>query len=334
MRQFATLIRAGVTIVEATRILAMQTESKALKKALRQVEEDIRGGEAFSDAAEKHKRIFPLLFIYMIRASEQSGTLDETLNRLAATFEKQHVTRQKIKSALAYPIILAIASAGAATFLLTKVVPTFASMFSDFGADLPLITKMVLAASHWMQRFWWINILLIIGIVIGGIAAKRHPKGAYQIDYLLLKLPIFGVLLRKATIARMARTLSSLFSSSVPILQAISIVEKVVLNKVMAGVLEASKQNLERGGMLSEPLSKHWIFPPLVVQMVQIGEQTGALDAMLSKIADFYEMEVDMAADRLKSLIEPIMIVVMAAVVGVIVLSIIVPMFDIFQHIH
>ncbi|RAP74749.1 type II secretion system F family protein [Paenibacillus montanisoli] len=333
-RQFATLIKAGVSIVDSTKILAEQTESKALRKALLQVEEDIRGGTAFSDAAEKHAKVFPVLFINMIRASEFSGTLDESLNNLAATFEKQHVTRQKIKSALAYPIILAIACAGTAIYLLTSVVPTFASMFADFDAELPKITQFVMGASDWMQSFWWLILLFAAGSVAAIVIAKKHPQGSYYLDHALLKMPIFGALIRKATIARMARTLSSLVSSSVPILQAITIVEKVVLNKVMANVLETSKQSLERGGMLSEPFNKHWIFPPLVTQMVRIGEQTGSLDTMLSKVADFYETEVDMAADRLKSLIEPIMVVIMAGVVGVIVLSIVVPMFDIYQHVQ
>ncbi|AZN43341.1 type II secretion system F family protein [Paenibacillus albus] len=334
MRQFATLIKAGVPLVESTRILAEQTESKALRKALRQVETDIRGGEAFSDAVEKYPKIFPQLFIHMIRASEYSGTLDETLERLAITFEKQHVTRQKIKSAMIYPMILMISCISAAVFLLTNVVPTFASMFESMDAKLPRITRIVLGLSHWMQSFWWLMLLAVIGLVIGMIVMKRSPAGAYRIDYVMLRMPIFGPLLRKATIARMARTLSSLFSSSVPILQAIDIVEKVVLNKVMSAVLENSKQSLERGGMLSEPFSKHWIFPPLVTQMVKIGEQTGSLDTMLAKVADFYETEVDTAADRLKSLIEPLMVVFMAAVVGVIVSSIIVPMFDLYQHVQ
>ncbi|WP_308637370.1 type II secretion system F family protein [Paenibacillus silvisoli] len=334
LRQFATLIKAGVSIVDSTRILAEQTESKALRKALLQVEEDLRGGTAFSDAADKHPKVFPVLFVNMIRASEYSGTLDGSLNNLASTFEKQHVTRQKIKSALAYPFVLLLACAGTAVYLLTNVVPTFASMFEEFGAELPTITKLVLGASEWMQSYWWLLLILVAGCAGAVVFANRHPVASYYMDYALLKMPVFGALLRKATIARMARTLSSLFSSSVPILQAITIVEKVVLNKVMANVLETSKQSLERGGMLSEPFNKHWIFPPLVAQMVRIGEQTGSLDTMLSKVADFYEAEVDMAADRLKTLIEPFMVVVMAAVVGVIVMSIVVPMFDIYEHVR
>jgi type IV pilus assembly protein PilC len=334
LRQFATLIEAGVTIVEATRILAEQTESKALKKSLRQVEEDLRGGIAYSDAAEKHSKVFPPMFVNLIRASEFSGTLDESLNRMAIYFEKQHISRQKIKSALSYPIMLALAAAGTVIFLLTSVVPTFAGMLQQFDAELPQITKSVLAASGWMKSFWWVLLLLAISMIVAFVMAKKNKTGSYYIDYALLKVPIFGPLLKKATIARMARTLSSLFSSSVPILQAITIVEKVVLNDVMADVLVKSKQSLERGGRLSEPFGEHWIFPPLVTQMVKIGEQTGSLDAMLSKVADFYETEVDTAADRMKSLIEPIMIVVLAGIVGVIVLSIIVPMFSLYENIH
>ncbi|OSX55244.1 type II secretion system F family protein [Anoxybacillus ayderensis] len=334
LRQFATLLKAGVTIVDATRILAEQTESKALKKALVRIEEQLRSGQPLSVAMTDHPNIFPSLVVNMIRAGEASGSIDETLERLADHFEKVHRTRQKIVSALAYPIVVGIIAVIVVIFLLVSVVPTFVSMFADFGAELPAITKFVLRASEVMQTYWWGVILLFIALYILLIVLRRQKATKYYLDVLMLRMPIFGGMMQKAVLARMTRTLSSLFSSAVPILQALAIVETVVENEVVARVIRTSRDALERGESLTEPMKRHWAFPPLVTQMIAIGEQTGSLDAMLAKVADFYEAEVEAAADRLKSLIEPLMIVLLASVVGTIVTSILVPMFDIFNHIQ
>lgn len=334
LRQFATLIRAGISVVESTKILAAQTESKPLKRVLSEVEYELRQGNPLSVAASNHPKVFSTMFINMIRAGEASGTMEETLDNLATQYEKQHETKQKIVSALAYPLVLAVVALGVTIFLLVGVVPTFVSMFSDFGADLPVITKLVLAMSEWMQSFWWIIILLMILFVTSISVIRSRREWKYYLDYFLLKMPIFGSLLKKAAIARLTRTLSSLFSSSVPILQAISIVEKIVGNEVIAKVLVSSRESLERGESLTVPMKEHWAFPPLVTQMISVGESSGSLDIMLEKVAHFYEKEVDAATDRLKSLIEPLMIVVLAVVVGTIVTSILVPMFDIFNHIQ
>ncbi|MCM3619317.1 type II secretion system F family protein [Sutcliffiella horikoshii] len=334
LRQFSTLIRAGISVVEATNVLAQQTSSKALKRVLFDVEEEMKQGNPLSEAAAKHPKVFSTMFINMIKAGEASGALDDTLDRLATQFEKQNETRQKIVSALTYPLVLGVIAIGVVIFLLVGVVPTFVAMFSDFGADLPLITRFVLGASEWMQSFWWLFLLLVFGAIMGLMAMNKQKQTKYYIDYALLRIPIFGPLLQKAVIARLTRTLSSLFSSSVPILQAISIVEKIVENEVIAKVLANSKIELEKGESLTGPMKDHWAFPPLVTQMITIGESTGSLDSMLDKIAEFYEKEVDYATDRLKSLIEPLMIVVLAVIVGTIVTSILVPMFDIFNHIQ
>ncbi|MEY2192659.1 type II secretion system F family protein [Neobacillus sp. BF23-41] len=332
LRQFSTLIKAGVTVVEATAILALQTESKALKKALLDVEQEMREGNPLSEAAAKHKKIFNQMFINLVKAGEISGNLDETLDRLAEHFEKQHYTRQKIVSALSYPIAVGIIAIIVVIFLLVAVVPTFVSMFDDMGGELPAITKFVLSASGFMQSFWWIVVLMIFAIVFLITYLKKNNQTKYYFDYILLKMPIFGNLLQKAALARMMRTLSSLFSSSVPILQAMSIVEKVVENEVLAKVIRESRDSLEKGRSMTDPMQRHWAFPPLVTQMIAIGEETGALDAMLSKIAEFYEKEVENGTDRLKSLIEPIMIVFLAGLVGTIVTSIMVPMFSMFDQ--
>ncbi|SMF84849.1 type IV pilus assembly protein PilC [Paenibacillus uliginis N3/975] len=333
LRQFSTLIIAGVSVAEATKILAQQTESKALRKALMNVEEELRSGKPLSVAAANHEKIFPPMFINLVQAGEATGNLDETLDRLAVYFEKQHYTRQKVRSALTYPIAIAIIAIAVVIFLLTNIVPTFASMFMQFDAELPAITKTVLAISEWVQAFWWLMLLILAGIVIGIMLILQKPSSKYYFDYAILKVPIFGKLVQKSVIARMTRTLSSLFKSSVPILEALVIVEKVVMNEVMNRVLKESRKSLEGGKSLSDPMKQHWIFPPLVTQMIAIGEQSGSLDLMLEKISDFYEKEVDATADALKGLIEPIMIILLAGMVGFIVLSIMVPMFDIFNHV-
>lgn len=333
LRQFATLLRAGVSVVDTTNILAAQTESKVLQKVLADVEEELREGNHLSIAMGKHRAIFPSIVINMVAAGEVSGNLDDALDQLATYFEKQHYTKQKIVSAMMYPMIVGVVAVFVVIFLLAKVVPSFATMLEDAGGELPMITKFVLGASYFFQYFWWVLIVLAILIYIAFYFIRRNSSSKYYLDYALLKIPVFGKILQKSVLARMTRTLSSLFASSVPILQALSIVEKVAENEVVARVLHQSKNALEAGHRLTEPMKQHWIFPPLVTQMISIGEETGSLDEMLAKVAEFYEKEVETATDRLKSLIEPIMIVILASIVGTIVISIIVPMFEIYKTI-
>lgn len=333
IRQFATLLKAGISVVDATRVLSEQTESKALKKALLDVERDLQEGKPLSGAVAKHRKIFSPMFINMVTAGEAGGNLDETLERLAVHFEKQNNTRAKIKSALAYPIAVAIIAVVVVIFLLVSVVPTFVTMFADFGGELPAITQFVLNASQFMQKFWWLIILVIIGCIVAIVMVRNNKRTKYYLDYFILRVPIFGKMMQKAVLARMTRTLSSLFSSSVPILEAMSITEKVVENEVIARVIHQCHEVLERGQSMAGPMKNHWAFPPLITQMIVIGEETGSLDAMLGKVADFYEQEVENSTDRIKSLIEPVMIVFLAGIVGTIVTSIMVPMFEIFNQV-
>lgn len=334
LRQFSTLIKAGVTIVDSMNILANQTSSKPLQKALLDVEVDLREGIPLSAATAKHKRIFTTLFTNMVRVGEVGGNLDDTLENLAVYYEKQNKTRQKVKSAMAYPAVVGIVAVVVVIFLLVSVVPTFVDMFADFGAELPGITKFVLNASVFMQKFWWLVILLGILIYFSFLFLKQKQETRYYLDYAILKMPIFGKLTQKAALARMTRTLSSMLNSSVPILQALQVVETIVENEVIAGVLKQSRQALEQGKSMTEPMKKHWAFPPLITHMIAIGESTGSLDEMLGKVANFYEDEVENATDQLKSLIEPLMIVFLSSVVGTIVTAILVPMFDIFNQIQ
>jgi type IV pilus assembly protein PilC len=331
-RQFATLMRAGVSIVDATRILAEQTESKPLRKALLEVNSSLLRGTAFSQAIQDHKKIFPPLFVSMIRAGEETGDLEGTLERLAVYFEKQHTTTEKIKSALTYPITVGVMAIAAVVYLLWAIVPQFVSMFESMDAELPAITKMVLALSKSIQGQWYIWLLVIILLITAYQFAKRTERGAYALDYAKLKIPVFGKLNQKGSIAQFTRTFSSLYASSVPILQSLAIVEEVAGNRVIGGYIRKASDSLRQGKPLSEPLKKAWVFPPLVTQMIAIGEETGALDQMLSKVADFYEMDVENTVDRLKSLLEPLLIAFLAGVVGIIVAAIMLPMFSLYSN--
>jgi len=333
-RQFATLIRAGVSIVQSTNILAIQTENKTFRRILSNIEEDLRKGISFSDATAKHPKIFPPIFVNMVKAGEATGNLDETLDRLASYLENQYDLKKKIQSTMAYPLVLFVIMIFVVIFLMVSIVPTFTKMFAQLGGDLPGITLFMIGASKAVQNYWWLGLLTLfmLGIAIR-LLLKNNASFRYYVHTFLLKMPIFGKLLQKEAISRMTRTLSSLVASSVPILESLSIVERVVNNPVLAKILSEARRSLENGRRLSEPLSRSWLIPPLVTQMVAIGEETGSLDFMLEKIADFYDAEVNRTVDTLKSLIEPIMIVILAVLVGIVVLSIVVPMFSMLQQI-
>ena len=334
LRQFATLLKAGISVVEANKILAEQTSNKILKKTLADLIHNLEAGRPYSDGAEKHPHVFPPLFINMMRAGEAGGNMDEILERMAVYFEKQYIASRKVKSALAYP-----ASVGGITiiiiiFLLSTVVPTFANMFASFGGDLPLITKIVMKLGDIMKQVWWVFVLLAIGLYFGIVYIRSNHKTKYYFDYAMLKMPVIGKLLVKSQMALLTRTLSSLFSSSVPVLQSLTIVERVLGNEVISQVLKKSEDSIQQGQSITVPMEKHWAFPPMVTQMIAIGEKSGALDSMLEKVADFYEMEVDTATDQIKSLMEPMLIIFLAVAVGGIVLAIAVPMFSIFQTVQ
>ena len=333
LRQFSTLMRAGVTIVDSIHILSQQVESKALRKALSEIAEELRKGNSLSDSLAKYPKIFEPLTINLVKAGEMSGNIDDSLESLATHYDKAYQTRQKVVSAMSYPVVVGVLAIGVVIFLLSSIVPMFADMFAGFGGELPMITQIVMGASDFVQGYWYL--LLLGGFVIAAVIwlMRKNPQGNMILDTLLLKIPIFGKILQKSALARLTRTLSSLFSSSVPILQCLTMTEKVVGNAVMSKVILSSRDSLERGGSLTEPMRKHWAFPPLIPHMISIGEQTGSLDHMLSKVAEFYEKEVEAETDRLKALIEPLMIVLLAALVGTIVLAIMMPMFEMFQNV-
>lgn len=334
IRQFSTLIKAGITLVEATHLCSRQTASKLLRKSLEDIAMSLEGGKPFSEAAELHRKIFPPLFINLMRAGEAGGNLDEILERMAVYYEKQHHTRQKVKSALMYPLTVGMISALVVIFLLSTVVPAFADIFRSFGGELPLITKMVLGMGTAFMQFWWLLFLGVALILFGIHFLRSDRRTKYYFDLFLLRTPLIGKLLQKAEIARMTRTLSSLFASSVPVLQSLAIAERIMKNEVLIKVIKDARVSIEKGQSISVPMERHWAFPPMVSHMIAIGEKSGTMDLMLDKVADFYEMEVENASDQIKSMIEPMMIVFLSFVVGGIVAAIAIPMFRIFETIQ
>lgn len=334
IRQFSTLIKAGITILDATAILKEQTSQKRLKSVLAEIEEDLRTGHPFSVAAEQHPHVFPPLFTNMLKAGEAGGQFDDILDNMANYFEKQHETKQKVKSAMLYPMVLAIVAVAVSFFMIGFIVPRFAGMFTQLGADVPFITLWMMSFGEFIQKYWW-TLLVSCGllIIVLRVFSKKDPY-RYYLHSFYLKVPVFGPILTKAILARMTRTLSSLYSASVPMTSSLSIVGKVVGNAVIEDLLVQSSNSIQQGDSIAKPMIGHWAIPPFVSQMMVLGEKSGTLDFMLAKVADFYEREVDQAAERMKSLLEPIMILVIAVVVGGVVVSIMIPMFSIFTEIQ
>ncbi|MCD1257452.1 type II secretion system F family protein [Paenibacillus athensensis] len=333
-RQLATLYKAGINMVEAVRVLGEQTEGKEFKKVLLGVAEEMQQGTQFSMAAAKYPSVFSGIFINMIRAGEASGNLDEMLARLAVFYEKEYYTKQKVKSAMVYPAIMAVVTVIVVIILMVFVVPKLVGNFATMGLELPLPTRIVIAISDWMKQFWY---FVIVGLFIPPIALaliKKSPKGVYYLDLVKLKVPVFGKLWHKQALSRFSRTFCSLFAAAIPMLQMMTIVSNVVGNQVLARLILESREGLRSGSSIAEPFRNSWLFPPMVVQMLAVGERTGALDTMLEKVADFYEADVDAMADRLKALLEPIMILVLAVIVGTIVLAVMLPSFKLMENLH
>ncbi|WP_114569920.1 type II secretion system F family protein [Exiguobacterium flavidum] len=333
-RQFATLVRSGVPIIKATEILRLQTESKPLARALVEVEDDLRNGMQFSQAIERHPRVFDTFFVSMAMAGEASGNLEEALDNITIQLQKQYEIKQKVISALIYPAVVSIVAVGVVIFLMMNVVPTFASIFDQLGSDLPLITKIVMSISDFVIGYWWVLLLAALGAVGLLWFNLRNERQRVLFDSFIIRLPIFGPLVQKSQIALMTRGLSVLLTASVPILTSLEITERIVSNRMIRNGIAKAREAMGRGIPMNEPLSKNKFFPPLVTQMIAIGEESGRLDAMLAEVASFYETEVETTTDRLKSIIEPLLIVALAVIVGVIVIAVVVPMFKIYSDIQ
>lgn len=327
-RQFATMINAGLPVLQCLTILADQTENKMFRSVVLAVRGSIEGGTTLSEALSKHPRAFDTLYVNMVRAGETGGILDVILDRLALYLEKAEALKGKIKSAMVYPAVVSTAAIGITLFLLTVVIPVFRQVFESFGHELPLPTQILLNLSDFVRHNFLMGFGVLIAVGVGVYLYVRTPKGKWQFDKLQLKLPVLGPLIRKAAVARFTRTLGTLIKSGVPILEALDVVGKTAGNKVIEKAIFTARDAIRTGERMSEPLKAAGVFPPMVTHMVAVGEETGALDTLLIKAADFYEQEVDTAVAGLTSIIEPILIIFMGLVIGSIVIAMFMPMFE------
>ncbi len=327
-RQLATMIDAGLPLVQCLEILGTQEPNPLFQKIILAVKGSVEGGTTFADALSKHPKTFDNLFVNLIAAGEMGGILDTILNRLAAYMEKAMKLKAKVKSAMKYPVTVLMVSLGITFFLLTKVIPTFAEMFGSMGKELPKLTEVVVSLSDAAIENTPAIITTFIVIVIGFKVALRFEKPRYYFDVFLLHLPVFGGLIRKAAVAKFTRTLGTLISSGVPILDGLEIVAKTSGNAVVEKGIMYTREKISEGKSIAAPLMEMSVFPKMVVQMIAVGESTGAMDIMLTKIADFYDDEVDTAVDGITSLIEPIIMVVLGGIIGVVLLAMYMPIFS------
>jgi type IV pilus assembly protein PilC len=327
-RQFATMINAGLPLVQALDILAQQTENKVLAEVTRQVVYDVESGQTLADALRKHPKAFSDLYVNMVAAGEAGGILDTILQRLAEFLEKNDAIIRKVKGAMVYPGVIMSVAVIAVAVLLIFVIPTFQTMFASVALELPLPTRIVIGMSHLLTTYWWL-MLGVIGVTIFGIARYyKTPGGRLQIDRMLLRFPVLGDVLRKSAVSRFTRTLGTLVSSGVSILDGLEITARTAGNMVIHNAVMESRQSIAGGDTIAAPLQRSKVFPPMVISMIAVGEQTGGLDEMLSKIADFYDEEVDAAVGTMLSLMEPVMIVVLGVIVGGMVVAMYLPIFD------
>jgi type IV pilus assembly protein PilC len=329
-RQFATMIDAGLPLVQCLEILGSQQENKTFKQIILQVKSDVEEGSTFADALRKHPKPFDALYVNLVQAGEIGGILDTILNRLAAYLEKADALARKVKGAMVYPTTVLVVAVGVIIMMLIKIIPTFEKMFQDFGGQLPGPTQLVVNLSHFMQD--WILVFLgcVAAVVIAfSQARKRSSDFRRKTDGVALKLPVFGSLLRKVAVARFTRTLGTMLSSGVPILDGLDIVARTAGNMVVEDALYSVKAGISEGKTVAEPLAASNVFPGMVVQMIAVGEETGAMEAMLSKIADFYDDEVDAAVDALTAMLEPAMMVGLGGTVGGMLIAMYLPIFKI-----
>ncbi|HEY0143624.1 MAG TPA: type II secretion system F family protein [Thermoanaerobaculia bacterium] len=326
-RQFSVMIDAGLPLVQCLEILGSQQDNKVFKRTLIQIRQDVESGSNLADAMRKHPKVFNDLYTNMVAAGEAGGILDTILQRLATYIEKAVKLNSQVKSAMIYPVAVISIAVIVVMVILWKVIPVFASLFEGLGAELPMPTKVVIALSNFIASFWWMITLAIIITVYGLRRYHETYKGKRVLDNILLKAPVLGMLLRKIAVARFCRTLATLTSSGVPILDGLTITARTAGNSIIEDAIMKTRKSVEEGKTISEPLGDTDVFPPMVVQMIAVGEQTGALDTMLSKIADFYEDEVDTAVAGLMKLLEPVLIAFLGVAIGGIVIAMYMPMF-------
>jgi type IV pilus assembly protein PilC len=326
-RIFSTMINAGLPLIQCLDLLAQEEQNKVFAKIIKTVKEDIEGGTSLTDALKKYPKIFDELFVNLVAAGEAGGMLDVILGRLSNYLEKAMNLRKRVKGAMTYPAATLVIAFSIVALLLIKVIPVFQKMFEGMGGELPGPTQFMVDASQFAQNYFYVVIGVIVVIYIGLNRFYKTTKGRWIMDSLILKSPVFGPLLKKVAVAKFSRTLSTMMSSGVPILEGLNIVSKTAGNVVVENALIKTRQSISEGRTISEPLAETGIFPAMVVQMISVGEATGALDTMLSKIADFYDDEVDSAVDGMTALLEPIMMVFLGGIVGGMVIAMYLPIF-------
>lgn len=333
-RQFYTMISAGLGIVPCLEILVAQTENKSFKNAIADTYEEVQKGSTLSESMTLHKNVFPTILISMVEAGEVSGNLDTIMLRMAEHFEKENKTENKVKSALVYPAVLAFVSVAVVVFMLVFILPTFTAMFEGSGTALPALTQMLIDLSNSMQTYWYIYLAVVIAIVFGISMYKKSEEGKRFFDSLKLRLPVVKKTSAMLATSRFTRTLSTLLSSGIPLIQAMEVVARVVNNSIIEERLLAGIESIRKGVSLSRTVKDVGIFPPMVESMIRIGEESGSLDDMLYKTADFYDEEAEASIQRLTSMIEPLMIVVMGFSIGFIVIAMYLPMFDMMKTVQ
>lgn len=327
-RQFATMVNAGLPVVQCLRVLGRQSTNQRLARTLNRIADDVETGDGLSVAFARHGKVFPPVMVYMIEAGEVGGILDETMDRLASQLEKDELLRQKVRSALVYPSVVISVAMLVVAFLMTFVVPQFVQVYADMGSDLPGPTRFLMLVSSAIRTYWYLVLLGALATFLGLRAWWATNEGALLRDSVILKLPVAGVMVSKTNIARFGRTLGGLLASGVPILKALAVVQRVIGNRVIAAAVRDVLEEIEEGQSLAVPLRRSKVFPPMVVEMLAVGEETGTLSDMLNKVADFYEEEVQRAAEGLSSTLEPLLILFLAVTVGFIVVSMMLPIFN------
>ncbi|MFQ5519792.1 MAG: type II secretion system F family protein [Candidatus Methylomirabilia bacterium] len=327
-RQFSTMVDAGLPLIQCLTILAEQSDSPALRSVTSQVARDVEAGATLSDALRRHPKVFAELFTNLVEVGETGGVLDVVLQRLSTYIEKAASLKRKVKGAMVYPVTIMGVALLVVAFMLIFVIPIFAQMFSQLGATLPLPTRIVMGMSDFMTSFWWLVFAGLAAFVYGVRAYYKTEGGRFAIDRFLLKVPVLGALLKKVAVARFTRTLGTLISSGVPILEGLRITARTAGNAVLERAIDATRASVTAGRTLADPLKASGVFPPMVIQMINVGEQTGSLDTMMNKIADFYDDEVDTAVGTLMSLVEPIMIVFLGVAIGGLVIAMYLPIFQ------
>ncbi|HHV12651.1 MAG TPA: type II secretion system F family protein [Clostridiales bacterium] len=333
-RQITSILGAGVTVISALQMLSEQTEKKQMQHAIKEVQSSVERGETLASSMVMPKEVFPPILVNMVEAGEASGSLETAFERMAVHFEKEAKLKSMIKQAMVYPLVICVVAIAAICVMMTVVVPNFIGMFEDMDTELPAITQLVVNISNFMVQKWWLLLGIAILIIVGFTAFKKSAFGSEFLGRVALKLPLFGGLIIKSSSARLTRTLSTLITAGIPLLEALQITARTMDNIIVKNCLQNASEEVARGVPLSKPLQYSGIFPPLVYQMIGIGEETGNMEGMMDKVADYYDEEVEAATKALTSVLEPLVIVILALIVGVIIMAIMSPMFSLYSNIE